>query len=60
MPVSLRLVGLSLAIIIWILAFEANLGKGLACVVAPGDLTVVGTSNTATTGATNADTAQPL
>lgn len=60
MPVSLRLVGLAFVIVVWILAFEGNLGKGLACIVAPADLTVIGGGNTATTGATNADTAQPL
>lgn len=61
MHVSLRLVGLALVIVVWFLAYEGNLGKGLACLVSPGDLEVTGQSAQGTQGALpNGDTTQPL
>jgi hypothetical protein len=37
--VFLKILWLALAVILFILAFEGNVGKGLACIIAPGALT---------------------
>lgn len=52
MPVSLRLLLLLTVVLIWILAWQGNLGKGLACIVAPAALEVT-IGQPSTTGGTS-------
>lgn len=41
MTVSLRLLWLVFAIVLYFLAFQGNIGKGIACFVSPGTLEVI-------------------